>query len=88
MAYKLHVENTTYPVRVVQTSTDSLLTHKSVSEHIAFVSPVRLITGQTCGLSNDSVDYQLLVKSCLGFSFSPQFFISGILAIESPAVTI
>jgi len=86
MGYRLRIENETYPIQVVQTPTEILLTHKIVREQISFISPVRLITGQTCGLGNDSIDYQLLVKSCLGFSFSPEFFVSGILAPKNPAV--
>ena len=87
MGYRLHIENETYPIQVVQTPTEILLTHKIVREQVSFISPVRLITGQTCGLCNDSTGYQLLVKSCLGFSFSPQFFVSGILVPKSAAVT-
>jgi len=87
MGYRLHIENETYPIQVVQTPTEILLTHKIVREQVSFISPVRLITGQTCGLCNDSTGYQLLVKSCLGFSFSPQFFVSGILAPKDVTAT-
>ena len=86
MAYKLCVENTTYPVQVVQTPTEIWLTHKPVRETISFISPVRLMIGQTCGLSNDSVDFQFRVESCLGFSFSSKFYVSGILNSKSEAV--
>lgn len=86
MDYKLSVEDSTYPVQSIETPTEFFLTHKPGSEHISFITPVRLSAGQVCKLSNGSIHYHLLIKSCLGFAFAPHFYASGIITTEKDAV--
>ena len=85
MNYKLSLENATYPVEEIRIPAESALAQVPVGQHFSFISPVRLTVGQRCALLGESVGYPLLVNACLGFSFSPRFLVSGIIAAPEEA---
>ena len=86
MNYKLSIENETYPVEDIHFLRESTLTQEPVGKPFSFISPVRLPIGRTCVLRGDSGGYQLLVNACLGFTFTPRFFVSGIIAATEAVV--
>ena len=85
MNYRLSFENETYPVEDIRIQSKSILIEDPVGQHFSFISPVRLPVGQRCALLGDSAGYPLLVNACLGFSFSPRFLVSGIIATTEAA---
>lgn len=85
MSYRLSLQNATYPVEDIRIQRESVLVEKPAGIHFSFISPVRLTIGQRCALLGDSVGYSLLVNACLGFSFSPRFLVSGIIATTEAA---
>ena len=86
MNYKLNFENETYPVEDIHFPAESTLAQEPVGKPFSFVSPVRMRSGQNCVLRGDSGGYQLLVNACLGFTFTPRFLVSGIIATREAAV--
>ena len=80
MNYRLSLQNETYPVEDIRIQSASVFPQEPAAKHFSFISPVRLTIGQCCALRGDSEDYLLLVNACLGFSFSPRFLVSGIIA--------
>ncbi len=80
MNYELSIENETYPVEDIQLPAESTLAHEPVGKPFSFVAPIRIRTGQHCVLRGDSGGYQLLVNACLGFTFTPRYLVSGIIA--------
>ena len=86
MNYKLSIENETYPVEDINFLRESTLAQEPVGKPFSFVSPVRLPIGQRCMLRGDSCGYQLLINACLGFTFTPRFFVSGIIAAKEGVV--
>ena len=86
MSYKLSIENETYPVEEIRFLGENPLTAEAVGKPFSFVSPVRLTSGQLCILRGDSVDYQLLINGCLGFTFTSRYFVSGIIAHKAAVI--
>ena len=86
MSYRLNIDNETYPVEDIHFLRESTLAQEPVGKPFSFVSPVRLTIGQRCVLRGDSCGYQLLINACLGFTFMPKFFVSGIIAAREGAV--
>ncbi|MEI8314372.1 MAG: hypothetical protein WCG79_02860 [Verrucomicrobiota bacterium] len=82
MNYKLSIENETYPVEYINFPAESTLAREPIGKPFSFVSPVRLTIGQRCVLLGDSGGYQLLVNACLGFTYTPRFLVSGIIATK------
>ena len=82
MNYRLSLQNETYPVEDIRIPAESLRAEESTGKYFCFISPVRLTVGQRCALLGDSVGYRLLVNACLGFTFSPRFLVSGIIASQ------
>ena len=80
MNYKLSFENETYSVEDIHFPTESTLAQDAAGKPFSFVSPIRLPTGQRCLLRSDSGGYHLLVNACLGFTFTPRYFVSGVIA--------
>ena len=86
MNYKLSIDNETYPVEDIHFLRESTLAQEPVGKPFSFVSPVRLTIGQRCVLRGDSCGYQLLVNACLGFTYTPRYFVSGIIAAKEAIV--
>ena len=82
MNYRLSLQNETYPVEDIRIPAESLRAEESTGKYFSFISPVRLTVGQRCALLGESVGYRLLVNACLGFTFSPRFLVSGIIASQ------
>ena len=85
MNYRLNVENETYPVEDIHFPTESTLAYASAGKPFSFISPVRLMSGQSCLLRGDSGGYQLQVDSCMGFTYTPRFLVSGIIVTRETA---
>ena len=86
MNYKLSIENETYPVEDIHFLRESTLAQEPVGKPFSFISPVRLTSGQRCVLRGESGGYQLLVNTCLGFTFTPRFFVAGTIAAKEAAM--
>ena len=86
MNYKLNIENESYPVEDIHIPLEATLATEPIGQPFLFVSPVRLTIGQRCVLCGDSSLYQLLVNTCFGFTYTPQFLVSGIIAAKGTAV--
>ena len=86
MNYKLSVENKTYPVEDIHFLAESTLAREPVGKPFSFISPVRVTTGQRCVLLGDSGGYQLLINACFGFTYTPRYFVSGIIANKEEVV--
>jgi len=86
MNYKLNIGNESYSVADVQIPSGVHFAPDPAGKPLSFVSPVQLRSGQRCVLQNEAGGFQLLVNACLGFTFSPQFFVSGVIATKEPAV--
>ena len=84
MNYRLSVEDETYSVEDIQIPSESTLAREPDGKPFSFISPVRLTLGQRCALRGDSGGYQLLVNACFGFTFTPRYFVSGIIATKEP----
>ena len=87
MNYKLSFENETYPVEDICLPGESTLEQAPDGKPFSFVSPVRMRSGQRCVLCGDSGSYQLLVNACLGFTFTPRYLVSGIIAAKEGAAS-
>jgi hypothetical protein len=83
MNYRLTIENENYPVEDIHIPLEATLATEPIGQPFLFVSPVRLTIGQRCVLCGDSSLYQLLVNTCFGFTYTPQFLVSGIIAAKS-----
>ena len=84
--YRLSVANETYPVEDMHFLRESTLVQDPVGNPFSFVSPVRLMTGQHCVLWGDDGGYQLLINACMGFTYTPRYFISGIIVTRETAL--
>jgi len=84
MNYRISIENETYPVEDIHFLAESTLAREPIGQPFSFVSPVRLTIGQRCVLQGDSVGYQLLINACMGFTYTPRFFVSGVIATKEP----
>ena len=80
MNYRLSFKNATYPVADLHIPLESFLAHEPGGQPFSFVSPVQLTIGQNCELLGDSGDYHLQIIACFGFTYLPQFLVSGIIA--------
>lgn len=85
MNYKLSFENETYPVEDLHLPAEATLAREPDGKPFSFVAPVRMRAGQSCALRSDSGNYQLLVNACLGFTYTPRYLISGIIATKEVA---
>ena len=86
MNYRLSVENETYPVEDIHFLAESTLTREAIGKPFSFVSPIPLTIGSCYKLRNDSVGYQLLINACLGFTYLPRFFVSGVIVTKEAAM--
>ena len=80
MNYRLSVEDKIYPVEDINLPSGFTFAKDFAHKLVSFVSPIRLPIGESCLLLGDSVDYQLLVNTCMGFTYSQRFLVSGIIA--------
>lgn len=80
MNYRLSFQNATYPVADIHIPAESILAQAPGGQPFSFVSPVQLTIGQDCELLGDAGDYQLHVNACFGFTYLPQFLVSGVIA--------
>ena len=85
MNYRLSFENETYPVEEIHIPSECTLANETAGQPFSLISPVRLTSGQRCVLRGDGGGYQLLVNTCLGFTYSPRYFVSGIIATRAAA---
>ncbi len=86
MNYRLSIEDEVYAVADIQLPAADTLAREPIGQPFSFVSPVQLIAGQRCVLRGESGGYQLQIDRCFGFTFTPQFFVSGTIADKETAI--
>jgi len=85
MNYRLSFENETYPVEDLHMPGEATRAQELAGKPFSFVSPVRLTIGQRYALLGDSGGYPLLINACLGFTYTPRYLVSGIIATQEAA---
>ncbi len=79
MNYLLTAYADTYLAQDVQLPSESSLSHDPKGKPYSFVSPIRLPIGKTFTLSSDHCSFELIVNGCFGFTYTGNFFISGVI---------